>query len=77
VHAAPGVDFLLTADACYRRAQLDREIIPGAGAAWNPDLMIETFARLRTLQDRQGCHRIFGHDPEQWATVRHAPVPLH
>jgi N-acyl homoserine lactone hydrolase len=77
VHAAPGVDFLLTADACYSRAHLDREIIPSAGAAWNPELMIDTFARLRTLQDRQGCHLIFGHDPEQWATLRHAPEPLH
>jgi len=77
VHAAPGVDFLLTADACYSRAHLDREIIPNAGAAWSPELMIETFARLRTFQDRQGCHLIFGHDPEQWATLRHAPEPLH
>jgi glyoxylase-like metal-dependent hydrolase (beta-lactamase superfamily II) len=68
---------LLTADACYSRAHLDREIIPIAGAVWNPELMIETLGRLRALQDRQGCHLIFGHDPEQWTTIRHAPEPLH
>ena len=42
-----------------------------------PSFLDDTFARLRTLQDRQGCHLIFGHDPEQWATLRHAPEPLH
>ncbi len=77
VHAAPGVDFLLTADACYTREHLDREIVPSEGSAWNPQLMIETFARLRALQERGGCKLIFGHDPEQWATLRHAPDPLH
>ena len=76
VRAAPSVDFVLTADACYTRAHLDREIVPHGGAAWNPQMMIETFGRLRTLQERQGCHLIFGHDPDQWATMRHAPQPM-
>ncbi len=76
VSAAPGVDFLLTADACYSRAHLDREIVPRSGAAWNPALMVETFARLRAFEQRQGCHLIFGHDPQQWATMRHAPDAL-
>lgn len=76
VRAAPGVEFVLTADACYSKAHLDREIIPHAGAAWKPDLMVETFGRLRALQERQGCRLIFGHDPEQWATMPHAPAPM-
>jgi N-acyl homoserine lactone hydrolase len=77
VHAAPGVDFVLTADAAYSREHLEREIVPVDGAAWNPQMMIETFSRLRSLQERNGSELIFGHDPEQWATLRHAPEPMH
>jgi glyoxylase-like metal-dependent hydrolase (beta-lactamase superfamily II) len=76
VHAAPGVEFVLTADACYSRAHLDREILPVAGATWNPQMMIETYSQLRTLQERHGCHLVFGHDPDQWTTMRHAPEPM-
>jgi hypothetical protein len=25
------------------------------------------------LQEREGCHLIFGHDPDQWVMLRHAP----
>ena len=62
VHAAPGVDFCsppmpATAEHIWSGR------VPVAGAGWNPELMIETFARLRTFQERQGCHLIFGHDP--------------
>jgi N-acyl homoserine lactone hydrolase len=75
VRAAPGVELVLTGDACYSKAHLDREILP-AGATWNPQMMIETYGQLRTLQERQGCHLFFGHDPDQWATMRHAPEPM-
>jgi glyoxylase-like metal-dependent hydrolase (beta-lactamase superfamily II) len=76
VHAAPGVDFLFTADACYSREHLDREIVPASGAAWSRTAMVETFARLRALRDRHGCTLLFGHDTDQWAGLRHAPDPL-
>jgi glyoxylase-like metal-dependent hydrolase (beta-lactamase superfamily II) len=76
VKAGPGMDFVLTADACYTREHLDREIVPPGRAAWNPALMLETFGRLRAMQERQGCRLIFGHDAEQWAKLRLAPDPL-
>jgi N-acyl homoserine lactone hydrolase len=75
VRAAPGVDFVLTADACYSREHLDREILP-AGSTWNQRMMIETYSQLRALQERHGCRLVFGHDPEQWAGMRHAPEPM-
>jgi glyoxylase-like metal-dependent hydrolase (beta-lactamase superfamily II) len=75
VRAAPGIDMVLTADACYSRAHLDREILP-AGATWNQATMIDTYNRLRALQQRHGCHLVFGHDPEQWAGMRLAPEPM-
>jgi len=74
VRAAPDVSFVLAADACYSRTHLDREIIPQA--VWDAQTMIESYRRLRTLQERQGYHLVFGHDPDQWATIRHAPDPM-
>ena len=74
VRAAPDVDFVLTADACYSKEHLVREIIPRT--VWNAQTMIESLRKLRALQERQGCHLIFGHDPAQWATMRHAPASM-
>lgn len=74
VRAAPDVDFVLTADACYSKEHLDREVIPQV--IWNVQVMTESLTRLRALQDRQGCHLIFGHDPAQWAKMRHAPESM-
>ena len=71
VRAAPDVLFVLAADACYSRAHLEREVIPQA--VWDVPAMIESYRDLRALQERQGCQLIFGHDPTQWATLRHAP----
>ncbi len=74
VRAAPHLEFVLAADACYSKAHLDREILPRA--VWHAPTMIESFRALRALQDRKGCRLIFGHDPEQWATIRQAPAPM-
>jgi hypothetical protein len=38
--------------------------------------MLESIRTLRALKERQGCHLIFGHDPDQWATMRHAPEAM-
>lgn len=76
VKAAPGLDLVLTADACYSRQHLEQSILPGGNAAWQPATMLQTLARLRALQDREGCQLIFGHDPEQWAALRHAPLAM-
>jgi len=74
VRAAPDVVFVLTADACYSRAHLDRDVIPYA--VWSVQAMIESYSGLRALQERQGCHLIFGHDPDQWARMRHVPEAM-
>ena len=74
VRAAPDVVFVFTADACYSRVHLDREVIPQA--VWNVQTMIESYRRLRALKERGGCHLIFGHDPNQWARMRHVPEAM-
>ena len=74
VRAAPDVVFVLTADACYSRAHLDREVIPRA--VWNVKTMLDSYSRLRALEERWGCHLIFGHDPDQWARMRRVPEAM-
>ena len=74
VRAAPDLLLVLTADACYSKAHLEREVIPHA--VWDVQTMHESYRKLRALQERQGSHLIFGHDPVQWATLRHAPDPM-
>lgn len=71
VRAAQDVTLLLTADACYSEAHLLREVIPHA--AWDVTTMLDSIRSLRALKERHGCHLIFGHDPDQWAAMRHAP----
>jgi hypothetical protein len=76
VRAARDFEFVFTADACYTQEHLLKEIVPAASSAWSPQATLETFGVLRALRDRQGCRLIFGHDAEQWETLRRAPDTL-
>jgi glyoxylase-like metal-dependent hydrolase (beta-lactamase superfamily II) len=69
-----GADLVLTADACYTRENMDRDLLPGI--LWDADEMARSLARLRDLRDREGATVIFGHDPAQWQELPHAPAPL-
>jgi glyoxylase-like metal-dependent hydrolase (beta-lactamase superfamily II) len=65
---------VLTADACYTRENMDRDILPTV--VWDETEMSHSLRRLRDLRDRQGATTLYGHDPEQWTTLPHAPAPL-
>jgi glyoxylase-like metal-dependent hydrolase (beta-lactamase superfamily II) len=65
---------VLTADACYTRENMDREILPTV--VWDEPEMAHSLRRLRDLRDRQGATTLYGHDPEQWQTLPRAPSPL-
>jgi len=75
VRAGKGSDLVLTADACYTRENMDRDVLPTV--LWDPAVMSESLGRLRAMRDRQGATVLYGHDPAQWKEVRHAPAPLH
>jgi N-acyl homoserine lactone hydrolase len=62
---------LLTVDAVYTEA-LWRADALGAGA--NADDARRSMDRLRQVAQETGAQVIFGHDPEQWRTLRHAPA---
>jgi N-acyl homoserine lactone hydrolase len=63
--------FILCGDAIYMQANLDLLIPPGIG--WSPEASIRSIKRLRDARDKQGAFLIFGHDPGQWARLKHAP----
>ena len=65
---------VLTADACYTRENMDRDILPTV--VWDEPEMAHSLRRLRDLRDRQGAATLYGHDPEQWQTLPRAPSPL-
>ena len=74
VRARKAADLVLTADACYTRENMDRDLLPGV--LWNAGEMTRSLARLRELRDRQGATVIYGHDPAQWGELPRAPEPL-
>jgi glyoxylase-like metal-dependent hydrolase (beta-lactamase superfamily II) len=63
---------VLTADACYTRENMDRDILPTI--VWSEPEMSHSLRRLRELRDRQGARMVYGHDPEQWKAVPRAPA---
>jgi len=60
---------LLTSDAISRPAEIDERF----DTAPDPDTAIASAARLMDLAAARGAFVIYGHCPEQWATLRKAP----
>ena len=68
-----GVDgaFLLAIDAIYNRDQLAAD---DWGAYIDQDEARSSARRVQELARQTGATLVYGHDPEQWATLRHAPA---
>jgi glyoxylase-like metal-dependent hydrolase (beta-lactamase superfamily II) len=67
-------ELVLTEDACYTQATMDRDVLPTV--VWDEKEMSRSLARLRDRRDRQGATVVYGHDPAQWQGLRRAPAPL-
>jgi glyoxylase-like metal-dependent hydrolase (beta-lactamase superfamily II) len=65
---------LFTADACYTRENMDRDVLPKI--LWDAPVMRESLGRLRKLRDSAGATMFYGHDPAQWAATPRAPAPV-
>ena len=63
---------VFTADACYTRENMDRDVLPTI--VWDETEMSHSLRRLRDLRDKQGARTVYGHDPEQWKAVPQAPT---
>ena len=66
-------NLVMTADACYLRRTLEQFHLPPM--AFDPEEMRASLRRLAAL-GRAGARVVFGHDPDDWATVPQAPRPL-
>jgi glyoxylase-like metal-dependent hydrolase (beta-lactamase superfamily II) len=66
-------DTVLAGDCCYFHKTLTDMKLPGFG--YDPDEQRRSIQRLKAMEDR-GARIIAGHDPEQWATLPHAPHPM-
>jgi glyoxylase-like metal-dependent hydrolase (beta-lactamase superfamily II) len=74
VRAGKGPELVLTADACYTKENMDRDMLPGV--LWDAKEMARSLTMLREMRDRRGAAVIYGHDPGQWQGLRRAPQPL-
>ena len=63
--------FILAGDAVNEPANIDLLIVPGN--VWSPDESIRSLKRLRDARSKGGAFLIYGHDPKQWAQLKHAP----
>jgi N-acyl homoserine lactone hydrolase len=72
----PGRDrqLVFTADACYTRENMDRDVLPTV--LWDEVEMAHSLRRLRDLRDRHGALTLYGHDPQQWQELPRAPASL-
>jgi glyoxylase-like metal-dependent hydrolase (beta-lactamase superfamily II) len=64
---------VLSADACYLRRTLEDMHLPAV--VDDEDEMRRSLQRLRALRDA-GARIVYGHDPEDWATVPQAPMTV-
>jgi glyoxylase-like metal-dependent hydrolase (beta-lactamase superfamily II) len=53
---------------------MDQDLLPSV--FFNKDEMYRSLGKLRDLRDKQGATVIYGHDPQQWKEIPHAPEPL-
>jgi len=74
VRVSKDTQMVFTADACYTKENLDRDVLPRV--LWHADTMSRSLATLRHLRDRQGATLFYGHDPEQWQAIHRIPAPL-
>ena len=66
-------EVVLTGDACYLRRTLAEMKLPRI--LFDAEQMMESLRKLKALQDR-GARIFYGHDPEFWQTLPHAPEAI-
>lgn len=74
VQVTKGSDFVITGDACYTKSNMDQNLLPLV--ATDKDEMYRSLGKLRDLRDKAGATILYGHDPDQWKEIPHAPNAL-
>jgi N-acyl homoserine lactone hydrolase len=63
-------NILLCSDAVYCQDNLDHDAWGGQA---DPELAKESAEKLVRIALEENALMIYGHDPDQWKTLRHAP----
>ena len=64
---------VLTSDAVYLQENLDNNKLPGIGSAYNPSGMLDAYAWVRQVRDREGADIIYAHDPDVFKAHKQSP----
>lgn len=62
---------LLCSDAIYCQDNVDHDTW---SSQMEPEVAKESAAKLLTMADEKDAFLVFGHDPDQWKTLRHPPA---
>ena len=63
--------FVLTGDSVYTTEILYEPVLPGLG--WDQEIVVRSIQKMRMAEELWGYKIITGHDPDVWATLKHAP----
>lgn len=64
-------NYILTGDSCYLKESIEEFAIPSV--IWSPDECIRSITRIRESREKLNAKVILGHDPGEWAGLRHSP----
>ena len=59
-----GKEIVITADACYLKASLEKMTLPDAMVVNDPEAMLNNFRLFKMLKEK-GAFVVYGHDPMQ------------
>jgi N-acyl homoserine lactone hydrolase len=64
---------VLTSDTCYLMDNLQKDILPSVGLAYDPAGILNGYAWIKHLMSAEGADVIFAHDPDVFKKHKHAP----
>jgi N-acyl homoserine lactone hydrolase len=64
---------ILTSDECYLMENLQKNILPSIGLAYDPASMLQGYEWIKHMMDTEHADVIFAHDPEVYKEHKHAP----
>ena len=64
---------VLTSDVCYLMENLQKDILPSVGLAYNPAGILDGYAWIKHLMSAEGADVIFAHDAETFKKHKQSP----
>ncbi|HJS84561.1 MAG TPA: hypothetical protein VJ779_03805, partial [Acetobacteraceae bacterium] len=64
---------VLTSDNCYLMENLQKDLLPSVGLAYDPSGVLQAYSWIKHKMDAEGADVIFAHDAETFKAHKHAP----